>query len=60
MAASSNKEDEKSCDVGMGMRMTIRMIRTKFPSVRQMQTDELDKLLNSAYEQSKIILLVSR
>lgn len=32
---------------GTGMKLTIQMIRTRFPSAPQMKTEELDRLMKS-------------
>ena len=57
---STSEKTGKVSGVGTGMRMTMNMIRTMFPAVQQMQTKELDDIINSSDEQCrKLVLLVS-
>ncbi|KAK3697988.1 hypothetical protein QZH41_014367, partial [Actinostola sp. cb2023] len=58
MDASGSEKKGKACEVGSGMKMTLYMIRTRFPSVPQMQTEELDDFINSSNEERRQVVLL--
>ncbi|KAI8504959.1 hypothetical protein Bbelb_170680 [Branchiostoma belcheri] len=62
-SAAETEETAEGSSTSWSMWLVCKSMRTKFPSVRQMATDELDRLLKeqqASQESSEVLLLDSR
>ena len=59
-ASGSDTSSSSKCSesMGMGMKGTIKMIRAKFPKVKDITTDTLDDWMQAGPEKNNIVLMV--